>query len=171
MNVAQRKKQEQKTNFSRRNFLKLSGSAVGLLLAGMPKGWIGGAYAAEGQPTLERFGDEFRAMITPDILGPPVDGDATFEHVDHLESIHTAADLNRDGSEEAIVFSEQWVVAATRSPDGWKLLDDLRPVEEAASQQDQLEIRDALKASRYRIVNPPWQAIEINGKTYMVSDR
>ncbi|MGH7786576.1 MAG: CmpA/NrtA family ABC transporter substrate-binding protein [Candidatus Binatia bacterium] len=32
---------------SRRDFLKVSGGAVGLLLAGMPRGWVGGAYASD----------------------------------------------------------------------------------------------------------------------------
>jgi len=42
----------------RRDFLKASGgSALGLLLSGLPKGWVGGAYAAEGPETPKiRFG-------------------------------------------------------------------------------------------------------------------
>ena len=41
----------------RRDFLKVSGSALGLLLAGLPKGWVGGAYAADGPETAKiRFG-------------------------------------------------------------------------------------------------------------------
>jgi nitrate/nitrite transport system substrate-binding protein len=53
-------KRPQKTKIrriTRRNFLKFSGSSLGLLLAGMPKGWVGGAYAADGPETSKiRFG-------------------------------------------------------------------------------------------------------------------
>jgi uncharacterized protein DUF4153 len=81
------------------------------------------------------------------------------------------ADLNRDGSDEAIFFAGYYaVVAASRKPDGWKMLDYLRAVDASASQQEPLVIRDALRDSRYRIVDPPWQAIEINGETYVVTD-
>src|SRR5882762_396709 len=53
--AAQDKNHKQKIR--RRDFLKLSGGALGLLLAGMPKGWIGGAYAADGPETTSiRFG-------------------------------------------------------------------------------------------------------------------
>ena len=42
---------------TRRDFLKISGSSLGLLLAGMPTGWVGGAYAADGPETPKiRFG-------------------------------------------------------------------------------------------------------------------
>jgi nitrate/nitrite transport system substrate-binding protein len=42
---------------NRRDFLKISGGAVGLLLAGMPKGWVGGVYAADAPETTKvRFG-------------------------------------------------------------------------------------------------------------------
>ena len=44
-------KKKQSQDLTRRNFLKLSGGALGTLLAGMPKGWIGGAYAADGPET------------------------------------------------------------------------------------------------------------------------
>src|SRR5258707_15410509 len=55
MMVAQDKNHKQKIR--RRDFLKLSGGAVGLLLAGMPKGWVGGVYAADGPETTSiRFG-------------------------------------------------------------------------------------------------------------------
>lgn len=36
---------------TRRRFLATSGSALGLLLTGMPKGWVGGAYADDGPET------------------------------------------------------------------------------------------------------------------------
>jgi len=81
------------------------------------------------------------------------------------------ADLNRDGSDEAILFTEHWVFAATRGPAGWKLLRYLTPAGGPDSEQDQLAIRDALKEGQFRVVDPPWQAIEINGQTYVVTDR
>ena len=44
-------KNKQTKELTRRNFLRASGGALGVLLAGMPKGWIGGAYAADGPET------------------------------------------------------------------------------------------------------------------------
>src|SRR5207244_7663244 len=42
---------------TRRTFLKLFSGSVGAFLAGMPVGWIGGAYAADGPETTSvRFG-------------------------------------------------------------------------------------------------------------------
>jgi uncharacterized protein DUF4153 len=81
------------------------------------------------------------------------------------------ADLNRDGSDEAILFTEHWVVAATRGSAGWKLLRCLTPAGGPGTEQDQPAIRDALKEGQFRVVDPPWQAIEINGQTYVVTDR
>jgi nitrate/nitrite transport system substrate-binding protein len=50
-------KEKKTKELTRRNFLKVSGSALGVLLAGMPKGWVGGAYAADGPETKNiRFG-------------------------------------------------------------------------------------------------------------------
>ena len=55
--MAQAMKEKKTKELTRRNFLKVSGSALGVLLAGMPKGWIGGAYAADGPETTSiRFG-------------------------------------------------------------------------------------------------------------------
>jgi nitrate/nitrite transport system substrate-binding protein len=55
--VARGKKESKRGEFTRRDFLKLSGGTLGLLLAGMPKGWVGGAYAADGPETAAiRFG-------------------------------------------------------------------------------------------------------------------
>jgi len=55
--VAKKKEKSKPKQFNRRDFLKLSGTSLGLLLAGMPRGWVGGAYAAEGPETPKiRFG-------------------------------------------------------------------------------------------------------------------
>jgi len=55
--VARGKKESKTGEFTRRDFLRLSGGTLGLLLAGMPKGWVGGAYAADGPETAAiRFG-------------------------------------------------------------------------------------------------------------------
>ena len=51
--MAQNKKEKKTKEFTRRDILKLSGSALGLLLAGLPKGWVGGAYAADGPETAK----------------------------------------------------------------------------------------------------------------------
>jgi len=51
------KKEDKAKIIGRRGFLKLTGSSLGLLLAGMPKGWVGGAYAADAPETTKiRFG-------------------------------------------------------------------------------------------------------------------
>ena len=57
---------KQKKNLKRRDFLKLSGSAVASLLSGMPKGWIGGAYA-------EQFPQNVRAMVLDGAIDPNAD--------------------------------------------------------------------------------------------------
>jgi nitrate/nitrite transport system substrate-binding protein len=55
--VAQKKSTSRAKNFTRRDFFKISGGAVGLLLAGMPEGWVGGVYAADAPETTKiRFG-------------------------------------------------------------------------------------------------------------------
>jgi nitrate/nitrite transport system substrate-binding protein len=55
--VAKKGEKTKTKQVTRRDFLKLSGSSLGLLLAGMPKGWVGGAYAADGPETPKiRFG-------------------------------------------------------------------------------------------------------------------
>ena len=55
--MVQQKRNAKKNQFTRRDFLKLSGGTVGLLLSGMPRGWVGGAYAADGPETAKiRFG-------------------------------------------------------------------------------------------------------------------
>jgi nitrate/nitrite transport system substrate-binding protein len=57
MMVTHKKNLRKSNEITRRNFLKLCASAAGVLLAGMPKGWIGGAYAADGPETKNvRFG-------------------------------------------------------------------------------------------------------------------
>jgi hypothetical protein len=81
------------------------------------------------------------------------------------------ADLNRDGSAEAIVFLGYAVVAATPTPAGWKMLDHLPHRASPGAQGDSTTIAKALGQGRYRIVDPPWQAIEIDGETYVVTDR
>ncbi|HEX9788319.1 MAG TPA: CmpA/NrtA family ABC transporter substrate-binding protein [Candidatus Binatia bacterium] len=55
--MTQRKQSATTRKIKRRDFLKISGGAVGLLLAGMPKGWVGGVYAADAPETTKvRFG-------------------------------------------------------------------------------------------------------------------
>lgn len=80
------------------------------------------------------------------------------------------ADLNRDGSDEAVLFAEYGVVGATRSEDGWRLLERLVHFESFVSHNSRESIRRALEAGTYRIGDVPWQAIEINGELYVLSD-
>jgi nitrate/nitrite transport system substrate-binding protein len=55
--VAKKEEKSKTKQVNRRDFLKLSGTSLGLLLAGMPKSWVGGAYAADGPETAKiRFG-------------------------------------------------------------------------------------------------------------------
>jgi nitrate/nitrite transport system substrate-binding protein len=49
--VAKKQEKSKTKQFDRRDFLKFSGTSLALLFAGMPKGWVGGAYAAEGPET------------------------------------------------------------------------------------------------------------------------
>ena len=80
------------------------------------------------------------------------------------------ADLNRDGSEEAVFFAGHAVLAASRRADGWKIL-EYRPHRAAAGPQGDIStISQALEQGRYRVVDLPWQAIEINGEYYVVTD-
>jgi nitrate/nitrite transport system substrate-binding protein len=55
--VSKKEEKSKTKQFNRRDFLKLSGTSLGLLLAGLPKSWVGGAYAADGPETAKiRFG-------------------------------------------------------------------------------------------------------------------
>ena len=55
--MAKKEEKSKTKQLKRRDFLKLSGTSFALLLAGVPKGWVGGAYAAEGPETAKiRFG-------------------------------------------------------------------------------------------------------------------
>src|ERR1044071_4820530 len=46
-----------KTTASRRTFLKTAATSAGVLMAGLPRGWAGGVYAADGPETPDvRFG-------------------------------------------------------------------------------------------------------------------
>jgi nitrate/nitrite transport system substrate-binding protein len=51
--VAQKEQLTKAKKINRRDFLKVGGGAVGLLLAGMPQGWIGGVYAADAPETTK----------------------------------------------------------------------------------------------------------------------
>ena len=54
--MAQNEQPARSKKITRRDFLKIGGAA-GFLLAGMPKGWVGGVYAADGPETTKvRFG-------------------------------------------------------------------------------------------------------------------
>src|SRR5262245_39824559 len=55
--VRQKNASTQNKTINRRNFLKVTGGAVGFVLAGMPRGWVGGVYAADAPETTKvRFG-------------------------------------------------------------------------------------------------------------------
>ncbi len=76
------------------------------------------------------------------------------------------ADLNRDAAPEAIVLSDTRATMATRTPAGWRVVDSvwsMRP-QRPGGRRDAL--RQAAEAGNYRIVDLPWQAIEINGGYY-----
>ncbi len=51
--MAKKRKEKNVKSFTRRGFLKLSAGSLGLLMAGMPKGWVGGAVAADAPETTK----------------------------------------------------------------------------------------------------------------------
>lgn len=73
------------------------------------------------------------------------------------------ADLDRDGTPEAIVFTEFGTVAAARGAGGWRLLDG-RAAARLPGRNDREVIRRALQNGAYRVVDLPMQAIEIDGE-------
>jgi hypothetical protein len=80
------------------------------------------------------------------------------------------ANLNREGSDEAILFAQYGVVGATRVAGGWRVLDRLVHLGASVSRNDRETIRRALEAGTYRLGDLPWKAIEINGEYYVLSD-
>ena len=80
------------------------------------------------------------------------------------------ADLNRDGSEEAILFAEQGAVGATRMANGWRVLDRYVHVGAFVSYNDHQAVTHALEQGTYRIGELPWQAIEIDGEYYVLAE-
>jgi hypothetical protein len=79
------------------------------------------------------------------------------------------ADLNRDGVAEAILFAPLETAAATREGDSWRRLDRLEQVA-SVSHNDRAAVIEALKQGNFRVGDPPWQAVEINGELYQVAD-
>jgi hypothetical protein len=80
------------------------------------------------------------------------------------------ADLNRDGEAEAILFADHAILAATPSTGGWRLLQQLRPSQSPISRNDRATVLEALEGGSYRIGDAPWQAIEIGGERYMLTE-
>jgi hypothetical protein len=78
-------------------------------------------------------------------------------------------DLNRDGEAEAILFTDHAILAATPSPGGWQLLQQLVPAQSPVFRNDRVTVLKALEAGSYRIGEAPWQAIEIEGRHYMLT--
>ena len=51
------------SNTTRRSFLKTAGSTAGVLMAGLPSGWMGSVYAQDGPETPNvRFGMMFKLV-------------------------------------------------------------------------------------------------------------
>jgi len=81
------------------------------------------------------------------------------------------ADLNRDGEAEAVVFAGYAIVAATRGAKGWRLLQQLLPAQASIPHANHASVRKALEKGDYRVADAPWQALEIEGELYHLTDR
>jgi hypothetical protein len=79
-------------------------------------------------------------------------------------------DLNRDGSEDVILFAPYGVVGATRRAGEWHVLNRMVPSGAAFSVSDRETVTRALAAGNYRIKDLPWQAIEIDGEYYVLTE-
>ena len=80
------------------------------------------------------------------------------------------ADLNRDGEAEAILFADHAILAATPGPDGWRLLQQLVPSQSPISRNDRATVLKALEGGNYHVGEASWQAIEIEGERYVLTE-
>jgi hypothetical protein len=79
------------------------------------------------------------------------------------------ADLDGDGTAEAIAFPDTGVVGARRKDGGWQMLDRMAGGG-IGKVSDTENLRRALREGRYRIGNFPWQAIEIDGDRFLLAE-
>ncbi|MGH8720991.1 MAG: DUF4153 domain-containing protein, partial [Burkholderiales bacterium] len=76
------------------------------------------------------------------------------------------ADLNGDEAPEAIVLSDTRATMATRTPAGWQVVDSVWSMRPRRRDGGRDALRQAAEAGNFRIVDLPWQAIEIDGDYY-----
>jgi hypothetical protein len=72
-------------------------------------------------------------------------------------------DLNRDDLAEALVFADMEAIAARREAGGWVLVSDRHLPYWVG---DRKELENALAERRYRVRDPDWQILEIEGRIY-----
>lgn len=76
-------------------------------------------------------------------------------------------DLNRDDVAEALVFPNMEAIAARREAGGWVLVSSRqRPYWIG----DRNEFKKALTEQRYRVRDPAWQILEIDGQIYSLEE-
>jgi len=116
------------------------------------------------------------SRLDPKLLGVLQESEAGF-HPGECDATSPCpvlfVDLNRDGSDEAIFFTDNRPAAATRKPGGgWRAIQIQfqLPVGRPVPYQGKEAFASALEQGRFRTVDLPWQAIEINGATYVVTD-
>lgn len=79
-------------------------------------------------------------------------------------------DLNRDGTAEAMVFADVYGIAAMRKGKGWQRLDLMESMGKSHAWTNAESARRALREGRFRIVDFPWQAIEIDGDQFLFAE-
>jgi Domain of unknown function (DUF4153) len=80
------------------------------------------------------------------------------------------ADLNRDGSAEALVFGDHQAAAATRVDGRWTIVHVARGAAQPARYFDRRAVREALRSGDFRIRESDWQVAVIGGEAYVLGE-
>lgn len=123
------------------------------------------AAAFEAFPVGSEIDPALVAALGASMHAPALDPCATREPCPLL-----FVDLNRDGAAEAIVFSGQYRVGATKKGKQWRVLDRVSVEELPQGSPDAEATRRALREGDFHIVDFPWQALEIGGGTLLFAD-
>lgn len=76
-------------------------------------------------------------------------------------------DLDRDNVEEAIFFSQFQTVAMRRDGEGWTPISNPRM---SLTNIDPKELRKALREKRYKVRDPKWQMLELEGELLILDE-
>ncbi|MEX1993849.1 MAG: DUF4153 domain-containing protein [Steroidobacteraceae bacterium] len=79
-------------------------------------------------------------------------------------------DLNRDGEDEALVFSNFGTVALRRKGGTWAAARRLDTFRAAASFHDRRSIRAALRDGSYAVRDLEWQVLDVRGERFVFDD-